>query len=234
MKVITVSGRIIWLRGATFMRVARNLLVIILLLPNIVSAQAEVSLYGEALSAGKSQVTGHDPGGVGGFAFKTRWSGSSPVGQSNYGLRLTWWQNQTFGWGLELNHMQLSVPTNTLSSNGLNALGFSGGLNLVTINAYRRWKEPERRIAPYVGAGFGMAIPRVAFDSSAGKTSEYQVTGPAVQWVAGASYSINEHVSLFGEYKGTYSMNTADLISGGSFKTNIVTGAVNIGVSLGF
>ena len=62
----------------------------------------------------------------------------------------------------------------------------------------------------------------------------YQITGPAVAVVAGVKYDFNDRWGMFGEYKGTYSMNEASLASGGTLKTNIVTNAINIGVSLSF
>ncbi len=216
------------------MRVAQAILIIALFIPAVATAQAELSIYGGAQRIADSRVSGHDPGGIGRFRFGAGWDGSSASNRPDYGLRLTWWQNQSFGWGVELNHSQVTATNQTLANNNLNTMDFSGGINLVTINAYHRWKKPTRRLSPYVGAGFGLAVPKVGFDSGGGRTSEYQMTGPAVQWVAGASYSINEGLSLFGEYKGSYSMNSADLISGGDLNTDILTSAVNIGVSLGF
>ena len=216
------------------MRVAGTILLIAWIFPTVVAAQAELSLYGGAHRVADSRVSGRDPTGTGGFGFTAGWGGSSALNQPDYGMRLTWWQNQSFGWGVELNHSEVAATSQDLANNNLNTLDFSGGLNLVTVNAYHRWRKPARRLTPYVGAGFGLAVPKVGFDSGGGKTSEYQMTGPAVQWVAGASYSINERLSLFGEYKGSYSMNSADLVSGGELNTNLLTSAVNIGVSLGF
>lgn len=216
------------------MRVAQTILLIALILPTAATAQAEFSLYGGGQQAADSRVSGRDPGGVGGFGFTADWSGSSTLNQLDYGLRVTWWQNQSFGWGVELNHSQITDSNQNLTNNLLNRPDFLDELNLVTINGYHRWKKPTHRLSPYVGGGFGLAIPKVDFDSEGGKTSAYQVTGPAAQWVAGASYSINERLSVFGEYKGSYSMNSADLVSGGELNTDVLTSAVNIGVSLGF
>jgi lipid A oxidase len=39
---------------------------------------------------------------------------------------------------------------------------------------------------------------------------------------------------VFGEYKGTYSSNEAELSGGGSLETDIVTNAFNVGVSFRF
>ena len=41
-------------------------------------------------------------------------------------------------------------------------------------------------------------------------------------------------VGVFGEYKGTYSVNEADLTNGGTLKSDIVTNAINVGVSFSF
>ena len=66
------------------------------------------------------------------------------------------------------------------------------------------------------------------------ETFGYQVTGPAATWIAGASLPINDRWSVFGEYKGTFSMNTAELETGGTLKNDVVTNAVNLGLSFSF
>ena len=55
-----------------------------------------------------------------------------------------------------------------------------------------------------------------------------------MRWTAGASYDLNDQWAVFGEYQGTYSMNQIDLDSGGSLETDIITNALNLGVSFSF
>ena len=55
-----------------------------------------------------------------------------------------------------------------------------------------------------------------------------------VALMAGASYEVTDSVSVFGEYKGTYSQNEADLVGGGTLESDIVTNALNLGVSFNF
>lgn len=60
------------------------------------------------------------------------------------------------------------------------------------------------------------------------------MAGPAVTLIAGASYPLSDSMSVFGEDKGTYSQNKAELDDGGKVKTDIITNALNIGLSYSF
>jgi lipid A oxidase len=197
------------------------------------AAQAELSFYGGIQDVRASTVSGTDPSG-GAFNFSADWEGRSLVVPRYFGVRLTWWRTDDFGWGLDFSRNKAYASDQTLADNGLAALEFSDGLNLLTLNAYRRWKNSISHLTPYVGAGVGISIPHVEFDSGAGRTAEYQIGGPAVLVVAGASYPLNDRWSVFGEYKGSYSVNNVELVNGGSLSTDIRTSALNLGVSLGF
>lgn len=152
-----------------------------------------------------------------------------------YGLRATWWRTETLGFGIEINHTKVYADDETLTTSGLDAFEFTDGLNIVTLNAMRRWPDAFGGLTPYVGGGIGAAIPHAQVEViGLPRTFGYQVTGPAVAWIAGASYPISENWSVFGEYKGTYSVNTVDLDSGGTLETDIVTNAINLGVSFSF
>jgi lipid A oxidase len=48
---------------------------------------------------------------------------------------------------------------------------------------------------------------------------------------AGIDYAVYDWLSVFGEYKGNYTINDMNLVGGGSMKTNIVTNALNLGLS---
>ena len=94
---------------------------------------------------------------------------------------------------------------------GYDVLEFTDGLNTLTVNAYRRWNGMFGEVSPYVGGGVGVALPHVEVTNSGSETFGYQITGPAATWIAGATYSISDQWAVFGEYKGTFSSNTADL-----------------------
>jgi lipid A oxidase len=85
-----------------------------------------------------------------------------------------------------------------------------------------------------VGGGLGISVPHVDVETAGGKTFEYQLTGPALMLAAGASYDLSDRWAVFGEYKFTYSVNQAELASGGTLDTDIVTNALNIGVTYKF
>lgn len=204
-----------------------------LLLP--VGAQAadlELSFYTGYQTAPHSTVTGNDPA-LGGLDFRAGWEGKSFEAPPYYGLRAMWWQPSGWGYGVELNHAKVYADGETRSDNGFERLELTDGLNLVTANLMRRWQS-DSRWTPYVGGGIGVAVPHVDVTTPSGVTFEYQVTGPAVILVAGAAYSINDRWSVFGEYKGSYSSNTLDLEGGGELQTDIITNALNIGVTFKF
>jgi lipid A oxidase len=203
-------------------------------IPMAALAEVELSFYGGSQGSPHSVVSGNDPGGIGAFNFTAGWDGRSIEMPPYYGIRYTTWTSDTFGWGFEMNHAKIYANDATLAASGFSRLEFSDGLNLLTVNAFRRWTDTPWAVTPYVGAGIGISVPHVEVTSPGGTTFEYQVTGPAVQWVAGASYPLSDRWSVFGEYKGSYSKNSADLTNGGTLETNIVTNALNIGVSLGF
>lgn len=191
------------------------------------AAEIEISLYGGFQSAPHSTVT-HS---LDGDDF-VKWEGRSFEMPPYYGLRATWWRNDKWGIGVELNHAK--VYADDPASYGYDRLEFTDGHNIVTLNLWRRWQN-DTRWTPYVGAGLGVAVPHVDVQPTGeAHTFGYQLTGPAIQAVAGVSYELNERWSVFGEYKGTYSQNEADLDSGGTLSTDLITNAINLGVSLRF
>lgn len=224
------------------MRFAKHLWVAVTLSAAAMAAPAvaetELSFYTGVQESPHSRVRGNDPGGVGAFNFLSSWEGRSFDNPPYYGLRATWWTNHNprLGFGIDFSHNKVYADNATLASSGFTNLEFTDGLNTLTANAWYRWPGlwANGSITPYVGAGAGIAIPHVDISSAGGTAFEYQVTGPAVQVVAGIKYNFNENWAVFGEYKGTYSQNEADLGSGGTLETDIVTNAINVGVSFSF
>ncbi len=196
-------------------------------------AETEISVYSGLQSAPHSTVSGRDPGGLGEYRFTAGWEGRSLEPPPYYGIRAIWWRTPTLGFGLEFNHTKIYADDDTLDDTGLETLEFTDGLNLLTVNAMRRWPG-DGAFTPYVGLGLGVAIPHVEYTSEGGETFEYQLAGPAAVAIAGVRYGVTDRVGVFAEYKGSYSRNRADLANGGTLDTNIVTNALNLGVSFSF
>lgn len=200
-------------------------------------AENELSFYLGFQESPHSRVTGTDPTGVGDFDFLAAWQGRSFEAPPYYGVRYTRWTSKTLGFGVELNHAKVYADDATLTDNGFSDLEFTDGLNIITANMWRRWPGAllNGKLTPYAGGGIGVAVPHVDIQTTGGAhTFEYQLTGPAVTWAAGVKYEINESWGVFGEYKGTYSMNEVSLNGGGNLSTDIVTNALNVGISFNF
>ncbi|MBD3676970.1 MAG: lipid A oxidase [Rhodobacteraceae bacterium] len=195
------------------------------------TAETELSAYIGFQEAAHGRLQGDDPGGVGAVNELIAWEGRSFSMPPYYGFRATWWRANDLGFGIEFNHAKVYASDESLAATGFSRLEMTDGLNLVTANAFKRWSREDRDWTSYAGLGVGVAIPHVDIKSTGGTTYEYQLTGPAVQAVAGISYPLAENRALFGEYKFTYSWHDVDLASGGSLETQFATNAVNFGYS---
>ena len=204
----------------------------LLALPTLASAEVELSFYGGAQSAPASDVVIRDAV-IGNGDFRIAWEGRSASAPVYYGIRVTRWQSDSFGYGLDFTHNKVYPRDGELPA-GYEVLEFTDGLNTLTVSAYRRWAQMLGDVSPYIGGGVGIAIPHVEVTAAGSRTFGYQATGPAATWVAGATYPIGDRFSVFGEYKGTFSANTGDLDTGGTVKTDVFTNAVNLGVSFNF
>lgn len=199
-----------------------------------VAAEIELSFYLGMQEAPHSRVEG-DVGGTP-VSFLATWEGRSFEAPPHYGFRATWWRTENLGYGVDFNHAKVYADDTTLTANGFARLELTDGLNIITGNVMYRWpgQWASGRLTPYVGAGLGISVPHVDVTSGSNVTFGYQFTGPAATWIVGTSWAINETWSVFGEYKGTYSVNSMDLDGGGTLETNIVTNALNFGVSYKF
>ena len=190
-------------------------------------AEVELSLYGGVQTSPHSIITDSVLGEA-----RVKWLGKSFEAPPYYGVRATWWTSDLWGFGAELNHAK--IYSDNPGALGYDVLEFTDGLNLITANIFRRFPNAGR-FTPYVGGGWGIAVPHVEIQRSGEpRTFEYQLTGPAAVLMIGSSYAINDRWAVFGEYKGSYSRHDARIDAGGSLKTNIVTNAVNFGVSVSF
>lgn len=202
----------------------------LLFLPSLAAAELEFSLYSGQQTAPPSDIAVRGDSIIPDADFRLNWEGR-PLDWPLYaGFRITKWETDTFGWGLDYAHNK-TYPKDDVLPAGYNALEFTDGLNTWTINAYRRWPDQFGEATPYVGAGLGLSVPGVEITYLGNRTFEYQVTGLAATWLAGVSYPINDTWAVFGEYKGTYTSNEVDLDTGGTLETDIFTNAFNIGVS---
>lgn len=201
----------------------------------VASAQDnEVSFYIGSQSAPHSMVD-YDDGVNPVDTFRAGWDGRSFEFPIYYGFRYTRWMGNGWGFGVEMNHAKVYADDQTLTDSGFDDLEFTDGLNIVTANAIYRWEDTGGMFTPYAGAGIGLSIPHVDVTSpTTQRAFGYQVTGMAATIIVGASYALTDEWSVFGEYKGTYSMNDADLGGGESISTNIVTNALNLGVAFSF
>ena len=202
--------------------------------PAIARAEVELSFYGGVQSAPHSVVTVTGDPLIPDEEFTAGWDGLSFAAPPHYGIRATWWQDSNYGFGVELNHAKVYADDETRAANGYDVLEFTDGLNILTVNGFRRWQDGFAGFTPYLGAGIGVSVPHVEVTKDGSETFGYQLTGPAVAWMAGATYPINDRWSVFGEYKGTYSINSADLDSGGTLESNIITNSINFGVGFNF
>ncbi len=184
--------------------------VALALMGQSLSAQdLEIGVYSGVQSAPHSRIDGDYPGG-GKIDSLIGWEGRSGEAPPYYGIRATWWQSESFGYGVEFTHAKVYAPNDERDDAGFDRLEFTDGLNILTVNATRRWQEQWWGVTPYVGGGIGLAIPHVDVETPAGdETYGYQITGPAARLTAGASYDLNDSLALFGEYQFTYSSNTA-------------------------
>lgn len=207
------------------------------ILPHAAWAEFEVSLYYGEQTAPPSDVTIRGDDVIPDDRFEQDWVGNSSTWPIYGGLRVTYWQSENFGYGLDWTHNKVE-PRRGSEPEGFDNLEFTDGLNTWLITAYYRWPDvvetPFGGLTPYVGAGAGISLPGVEVRYQGSDTFEYQITGLAAQVLAGVSVPISEDWSLFTEYKYTYTENEVDLVGGGTLTSDITTNAINIGISYRF
>ena len=206
---------------------------LLLAAPTTALAEVELSFYGGAQNAPHSNVTFEGDSELADGDLFIAWEGKSFEAPPYYGIRATVWNSPTFGYGVDFTHNKIYPKEGELPAD-FQRLEFTDGLNTLTLNAYRRWNQQFGDFTPYVGGGVGVSVPHVEVITNTSRTEGFQITGPAATWIAGASYPINDEWSVFGEYKGTYTLNKGDLDTGGTVETNVITNAVNVGVSFSF
>ncbi|WP_226553976.1 MULTISPECIES: outer membrane protein [Celeribacter] len=210
-------------------------LALVALLATPLAANAgdfSLSLYGGYQTAPHSSVKGND--GVDDFDFTTGWDGKSFDTPPYYGVRGTWWVRDNFGWIADFSHSKVYADKGDMADNGFSTLEFTDGLNNLTVGPIWRWPGLWNNFTPYASVSAGIIIPHVEVATANTDTLEYQIAGPTVALVLGASYELNERWDLFTEYKGTYSQLDVDLDGGGNLESDIITNALNFGVTYKF
>ncbi|MFY9239932.1 MAG: outer membrane beta-barrel protein [Roseovarius sp.] len=209
------------------------------------AAEFELSLYLGIQSVDDSRASGTLPGGAA-FSRNVAWEGNPLENPYYYGGRITWWTQNDIGFGLEGTHAKAYAPAAARAALGVDRLELSDGHNIITANVMKRWPTAfgAPRWTPYVGGGLGIAMPHVDIQvtGAGGRTYDYEQTGIALRGIAGMKYALNDRWSLFGEYQATWSDNditidadpTVPGQTDGKLRTELVTHAVNIGVSYNF
>lgn len=231
-------------------------LTLALLVPAAASAQLVLTLR-----QGKGWVEASDlelrrPGGTDVTLRDVNWRDESYRSPIYYGLGLTWWlpRHREWGLGVDFTHPKAILETGeTAFVEGrlagapiagpvpvdavVPALQFSHGLNLATVNGYRRWwaaprEEQTTGVALYLGIGAGVVVPHVEARIGDVRTYEYQLAGPAARGVVGLDVPFDEHVSLVGEAILSWADVRADLADGGEVRTRLLVPQLSLGLSL--
>lgn len=193
--------------------------------------QWQLSLYGGYQGAAHSLVTTTD-----GTSFYTGWDGLSFTMPPYYGVRGTWWMDSlglpNAGLSIDFSHTKVYSRPEDRPADWTH-FEFTDGLNLLTANAFYRFST-DGQWRPYVGVGAGVDLPHVELIRPSGTTWGYQYGGPSAQATAGFDYMFNDNWSMFAEVKMNYSMVDVAIDSGARLKTNLVTTALNVGVSFHF
>jgi lipid A oxidase len=209
----------------------------LVLAPAAANAEFQISIYGGANTVNDGDVTLDT--GAGPVDFDVDWEGKSFEMPLYWGLRGTYWLADfgapRWGLGIDFTHAKAETDRSGALAAAFSHLEFTHGLNSFTLNGLYRAPVGER-FTLYAGAGAGASIPHVEVDTIAPVTStrEYQLTGPVIQGLAGASVGLGGGFSMFGEYKASYAWNEADLNGGGTLDADMLIHHFALGLSFSF
>ncbi len=197
-------------------------------------AEATISVYGGANFSPHARVKTFNGAGTQTSSNSVGWDGESFEMPPYYGVRATWWLEETPEFGLAVDFTHAKVKASTLPKS-FTTLEFTDGINFLTANALYR-HDMGTGFTPYIGLGVGAAIPHVEVAGDPAvvgptQTLEYQVTGFAAQALIGVDYKIDDHWSVFGELKSNYGVVDADLAGGFKLETEIISNQVIFGVT---
>ena len=201
----------------------------------VASAESEFSVYGGTQSSPHSTVYNTSSTPPSDTSLYTGWK-ASPLSFPIYaGWRYTNWSDND--WGYAINYSHTKAISLDQASAGYSRLEFTDGANPFTLILLKRFSY--RAVKPHVGAGLGFSVPHVeaqwttTSNTTSAKTYEYQYGGPVATLLAGFSYPINDKWNLLTEFQMHY-MKLDVAVDGGRLKTNLITNALNLGVSYRF
>ena len=180
-------------------------------------------------------------------------------GAPYYGYRVTYWPSawRNVGIAIDYTHAKIRAQRNaTVSysgtinggslppsgsdtvSNLFDVLEFTDGLSLITLNGIYGLQRVGV-FHPYVGAGVGISIPHVEVTGHGPavpfpRTFAYEFGGPAVQALVGVDVDVTSHLSLFGEYKLSWTTVNSGMTGGDRIHTNVTTNHLLVGATLKF
>lgn len=194
-------------------------------------AELVLSFYTGANFSPDSDVDFDFNGGLGRQRVNTSWDGEAFVMPPYFGVRATWWFDDSPNWGVSIDNAHTKVAADPMPTQ-FSKLEFTDGINMVTANLQYRFLNASR-FTPYLGVGVGFTTPHVEVVSASGttRTSEYQFGGPAAQALIGVEAAINDRWAVFGELKSGYADISADLNGGGWLKTEVISNQVAFGLS---
>jgi len=194
-------------------------------------ADIQLSVYGGGSQSFDSDVEVNQ-GGTSTTYKDVSWDAENFKMPPHWGVRGTWWFDFWPNWGVAIDYTHAKVKAANKPA-GFETLEFTDGLNIVTANAMYRYPT-ETRFTPYGGLGIGLSIPHVEVKNGSTDTFEYQVAGPAAQGILGIDFRVWGGLSVFTEYKLSYTVNNTDLDGGGTLDTNIWTNHFNVGLAYKF
>ena len=210
------------------------------------AAELELSLYLGTQSANSGTDTVRLPGAAP-VRRNIKWNVKPFDNPLYYGGRATWWTQNNLGFGIEGTHAKAIAKPADRAALGVDKLEFTDGHNIITANVMKRWPgafAQATRFTPYAGAGIGIAVPHVdvKVTGASNRTFGFEATGPALRGILGLKFDLNEKWALFSEYQITWSDNDAKIKAdpavpgqtAGSLKTELITHALNFGVSYSF
>jgi lipid A oxidase len=220
---------------------------------NPARAEFQIGLYGGWNDSFASDITLVQPNGTNMRLKDVPWDGASFDDPPYWGLRGIYWFDSGPNWGLmvDYNHAKVIADQGAIVSaagmrdgfpigprdrvgNTFSTMEFTDGLNEIFAGAMYRWQFA--RWTPYAGLGLGASFPHVEIKRAGGsvKTFEYQLTGVAAEGLVGLEYHIGPRVSVFGDYKLSFSSNDADVKGGGTLQTDVWTNHFILGLSYRF
>jgi lipid A oxidase len=247
---------------SAYTRNAAGFVATLLLALKVVSVSAETTISVSTGGAWthESDVQLQAPGGTDLVYRDVQWDTEPYKMPPYYGVRVTHWFENQPKWAIAVDfthakmisdlEQQVSVSGQRAGSpvNGTERLGdtfsaleFSDGHNLLTVNAVRRWHPYRenggatlRNMYFYTGGGAGVAVPHVEVTITGSDTQEYQVAGPAAQFLGGVSVPLGQRFEFLTEYRLTYADLETNLQGGGSLSTDALTHHLNFGVGFSF